>query len=83
MLQMLPTIEDGRIVLHLGGDIDEESAATVAQLIDRSTNTFSIDFSDVTRVEDAGFNVLAAAIRRCPHRLMVRGLADTSRLGIS
>jgi anti-anti-sigma regulatory factor len=83
MLQMLPTIEDGHIVIHLGGDIDAESAAAVASLIDRSTSSFSIDFTGVGRVEDAGFTVLADAIRRCPYRLVLRGLEDTSRLGLA
>jgi anti-anti-sigma regulatory factor len=82
-MQLLPLIEDGHIVLHLGGDIDAQGASAVADLIGRSTNDFEIDFTDVTRVEEAGFPVLAEAIRRCPHRLVVRGLADASRLGIS
>ncbi|MFN2548161.1 MAG: STAS domain-containing protein [Myxococcales bacterium] len=80
MLQLLPSIEDGHVVLHLGGEIDVDSAATVAQLIDRSMGDFSLDFTDVKRVEDAGFNVLADAIRRCPYRLVVRGLPDGTRL---
>lgn len=74
MLQMLPSIEDGHVVLHFGGEIDEESAVTVAQMIDHSLGDFSLDFTDVKRVEDAGFTVLAEAIRRCPYRLVVRGL---------
>jgi anti-anti-sigma regulatory factor len=83
MLQMLPTIEDGHIVLRLGGDIDAESAATVASLIDRSTSSFYIDFTEVGRVEDASFTVLADAIRRCPYRLVLRGLEDASWLGLA
>jgi anti-anti-sigma regulatory factor len=83
MLQMLPTIEDGHIVLHLDGDIDAESAATIASLIDRSTSSLFIDFTDVGQVEEAGFTVLADAIRRCPHRLVLRGLEDASRLGLA
>ncbi len=82
-MQLLPLIEDGHIVLRLGGDIDAQGAQTVAGLIDRSTNDFAIDFTDVTRVEEAGFTVLADAIRRCPHRLVVRGLVQADRLGIS
>ncbi len=74
MLQMLPSIEDGHVVLHLGGEIDAQSAATVAEMIDHSMGDFSLDFTDVKRVEDASFNVLADAIRRCPYRLAVRGL---------
>ena len=35
---------------------------------------FSLDFSDVKRVEQPGFAVLAQAIRRCPYKLVVRGL---------
>jgi len=37
---------------------------------------FSIDFTDVRRVEHSGFAVLAQAIRRCPYKLVVRGLQD-------
>ena len=74
MLQMLPSIEDGHVVLHFGGEIDAQSAETVAQLNDRSMGDFSLDFTDVKRVEDAGFGVLAEAIRRCPYKLVVRGL---------
>ena len=83
MLQMLPSIEDGHIVLRLGGEVDASSAEAVAHLIDQSMGEFAIDFSDVSRVEDAGFSVLAEAIRRCPYRLVVRGLEDASRLGVS
>ena len=74
MLQMLPSIEDGHVVLRLGGDLDSEGAAAVARLIGQSKGDFAIDFTDVHRVEDAGFTVLAQAIRRCPYRLVVRGL---------
>ena len=80
MLQMLPSIEDGHVVLHLGGEIDAQSAATVAQLIDHSMGDFSLDFTDVKRVEDVGFTVLADAIRRCPYKLVLRGLTDATRL---
>lgn len=83
MLQMLPSIEDGHIVLHLGGDVDAQSAEALAQLIGQSKGEFAIDFTDVHRVEDDGFHVLAAAIRRCPYRLVVRGLEDASRLGLA
>jgi anti-anti-sigma regulatory factor len=76
MLQMLPSIEDGHVVLRLGGDLDDEGAAAVARLINQSMGDFSIDFTDVKRVEDAGFDVLAQAIRRCPYKLVVRGLED-------
>ena len=31
-------------------------------------------FTDVREVEDTGFDVLAQAIRRCPYKLVVRGL---------
>ena len=74
MLQMLPSIEDGRVVLHVAGELDDEGAAAVARVIGQSMGDFSIDFTDVKRVEDAGFAVLAQAIRRCPYKLMVRGL---------
>ena len=76
MLQMLPSIEDGHVVLRLGGDLDGEGAAAVARLIGQSMGDFSIDFTDVKRVEGAGFDVLAQAIRRCPYKLAVRGLEE-------
>jgi anti-anti-sigma regulatory factor len=76
MLQMLPSIENGHVVLRLGGDLDGEGAAAVARLISQSMGDFSIDFTDVKRVEDAGFDVLAQAIRRCPYKLVVRGLEE-------
>jgi anti-anti-sigma regulatory factor len=76
MLQMLPSIEDGHVVLRLGGDLDGEGAVAVARLISQSMGDFSIDFTDVKRVEDAGFDVLAQAIRRCPYKLVVRGLEE-------
>ena len=59
MLQMLPSIEDGRVVLRLGGELDGEGAAAVARLIGQSMGDFSIDFTDVRRVEHSGFAVLA------------------------
>ena len=71
---MLPSIEDGHVVLHFGGEIDEESAATVAKMIDKSLGDLSLDFTDVEKVESAGFTLLAEAIRRCPYKLVVRGL---------
>lgn len=74
MLQMLPSIEDGHVVLHLGGELDGEGAAAVARLIGQSKGAFEIDFTDVHKVEETGFNVLSQAIRRCPYRLVVRGL---------
>jgi anti-anti-sigma regulatory factor len=74
MLQMLPSIEDGHLVLHLDGELDTEGATAVARLIGQSKGDFAIDFTDVRNVEDAGFTVLAQAIRRCPYRLVVRGL---------
>jgi ABC-type transporter Mla MlaB component len=77
MLQMLPSIEDGRVVLRLDGDLDGEGAAAVARLIGQSMGDFSIDFTDVKRVEQSGFAVLAQAIRRCPYKLVMRGLQDT------
>jgi anti-anti-sigma regulatory factor len=76
MLQMLPSIEDGRVVLRLGGELDGEGAAAVARLIGQSMGDLSIDFSDVKRVEDSGFDILAQAIRRCPYKLVVRGLEE-------
>ena len=76
MLQMLPSIEDGHVVLHLGGELDGEGAAAVARLIGQSMGDFSIDFTDVRRVEHSGFAVLTQAIRRCPYKLVVRGLQD-------
>ena len=74
MLQMVSEIEDGRVLLRVRGELDGEGAAAVARLIGQSMGDFSIDFSDVKRIEDSGFAVLAQAIRRCPYRLMVRGL---------
>lgn len=74
MLQMVSSIEDGRVVLRLGGELDGEGAAAVARLIGQSMGDFSLDFSDVKRVEQSGFAVLAQAIRRCPYKLVVRGL---------
>jgi ABC-type transporter Mla MlaB component len=74
MLQMLPSIEDGQMVLRLGGELDGEGAAAVARLIGQSMGDLSIDFTDVQRVEEAGFAVLSQAIRRCPYKLVVRGL---------
>jgi anti-anti-sigma regulatory factor len=76
MLQMLPSIEDGHVVLRLGGELDGEGAAAVARLIGQSKGDFSIDFTDVHRVEESGFDVLAQAVRRCPYRLVMRGLKD-------
>ena len=76
MLQMVSSIEDGRVVLRLGGELDGEGAAAVARLIGQSMGDFSLDFSDVKRVEQSGFAVLAQAIRRCPYKLAVRGLWD-------
>ena len=80
MLQMVPSIEDGRVVLHLGGELDGEGAAAVARLIGQSMGDFAIDFTDVKRVEDTGFAVLAQAIRRCPYRLVMRGLKEDAAL---
>ena len=74
MLQMVSSIEDGRVVLRLGGELDGEGAAAVARLIGQSMGDFSLDFSEVKRVEQSGFAVLAQAIRRCPYKLVVRGL---------
>jgi ABC-type transporter Mla MlaB component len=74
MLQMVSSIEDGRVLLRVRGELDGEGAAAVARLIGQCMGDFAIDFSDVQRVEDAGFAVLAQAIRRCPYRLVVRGL---------
>jgi anti-anti-sigma regulatory factor len=77
MLQMLPSIEDGHLVLRLGGELDSEGAATVARLIGQSMGDFAIDFTDVMRVEEAGFKVLAQAMHRCPYKLVVRGLRSS------
>jgi ABC-type transporter Mla MlaB component len=74
MLQMVSSIEDGRVMLRVRGELDGEGAAAVARLIGQSMGDFSIDFSDVKQVQDSGFAVLAQAIRRCPYRLVVRGL---------
>jgi len=78
MLQMLPSIEDGHLVLRLGGEIDGEGAATVARLIGQSMGDFLIDFTDVQRVEETGFGVLAQAIRSCPYHLELRGFDHLS-----
>ncbi|HET7786814.1 MAG TPA: STAS domain-containing protein [Myxococcales bacterium] len=77
MLQMLSSIEDGHLVLRLGGELDSEGAAAVARLINQSMGDFAIDFTDVKRVEEAGFTVLARSVRRCPYRLVLRGLRPT------
>jgi ABC-type transporter Mla MlaB component len=74
MLQMLPSIEDGQMVLRLGGELDLEGAAAVARLIGQSMGDLSIDFTDVRRVEEADLAVVSQAIRRCPYKLVVRGL---------
>jgi ABC-type transporter Mla MlaB component len=76
MLQMFSSIEDGRVVLRLGGELDGEGAAAVARLIGQSMGDFSLDFTDVNRVEQSGFAVLAQAIRRCPYKLVLRGLKE-------
>src|SRR2546430_15892482 len=73
MLQMLPSIEDGRVVLRIGGELGGEGAAAVSRLIGQSMGGFSIDFTDVRRVEHSGVAVLAQALRRCPFKLPVRG----------
>ena len=80
MLRMLPDIEDGHLVLRRDGEIDGEGAATVARLIGQSKGDCLIDFTDVKGVEDAGFQVLAQAIRRCPYRLQLRGLRNPEKL---
>ena len=80
MLQMLPSIEDGHVVLRLDGELDGEGAAAVARLIGQSKGDFAIDFTDVNRVEETGFAVLAQAIRRCPYRLVMRGLKEGDAL---
>lgn len=80
MLQLLPDIEDGHLVLRLGGEIDGEGAATVARLIGQSKGDCAIDFTDVKKVEEAGFAILAQAIRRCPYRLQLRGLREPQKL---
>ncbi len=77
MLQMLPSIEDGHLVLRLGGELDSEGAAAVARLIGQSMGDFAIDFTDVMRVEETGFKVLAKAMHQCPYKLVVRGLRGT------
>jgi ABC-type transporter Mla MlaB component len=78
MLQMLPSIEDGQMVLRLGGELDGEGAAAVARLIGQSMGNLSIDFTDVLRLEKSSFAVLSQAIRRCPYKLVVRGLDQQS-----
>ena len=80
MLHMLPEIEDGHLVLRLDGELDGEGAATVARLIGQSKCDCLIDFTEVKSVEDAGFQILAQAIRRCPYRLRLRGLRDSEKL---
>ena len=80
MLHMLSSIEDGHVVLRLDGELDGEGAAAVARLIGQSMGDFSIDFTDVKHVEQSGFAVLAQAIRRCPYKLVMRGLQDEAGL---
>jgi anti-anti-sigma regulatory factor len=77
MLQMLPSIEDGHVVLHFGGEIDAQSAATVAEMIDHTMGACSLDFTGVERVEETGLDVVTEAIRRCPYKLIVRGLPES------
>lgn len=79
-LQMIPVIVDGHVVVRLGGELDAEGAATVARVIGQSQGDFELDFSGVGRIDNAGLEVVAAAIRQCPYRLALRGLADLSRL---
>ena len=62
------------MVLRLGGELDGEGAAAVARLIGQSMGDLSLDFTDVRRVEESSFLVLSQAIRRCPYKLVVRGL---------
>ena len=73
---MLPSIEDGHVVLHFGGEIDEHSAATVADMINHTMGDCSLDFTGVAHVAETGLHVVTEAIRRCPYRLTVRGLPD-------
>jgi len=80
MLQMHPSIEDGHLVLRLGGELDDEAAATVARLIGQSMGDCMIDFTEVSRVEESGFTVLSQAIRRCPYKLQLRGLQEMRAL---
>jgi anti-anti-sigma regulatory factor len=77
---MLPVIENGHVVVRLDGELDAEGAATVARVIGQSQGDFELDFSGVASVDDAGLEVVAAAIRQCPYRLALRGLADARRL---
>jgi len=74
MLHMLPSIENGHLVLHLDGELDGEGAAAVARLIGQTMGDFLIDFTDVGRIEEPGFTVLSRAMHRCPYHLEVRGL---------
>lgn len=79
-LHMIPAIENGHVVVRLDGELDAEGAATVACVIGQSQGDFELDFSGVARVDDAGLEVVADAIRRCPYRAALRGLPDPLRL---
>lgn len=74
MLQVLPSIENGHLVLHLDGELDGEAAAAVARLIGQSMGDCLIDCTEVRKVEEDGFTVLTQAIHRCPYKLELRGL---------
>lgn len=76
-MQLLPSIEDGHVVLHLGGDLDADGAATVVRLIQQTKGDGAIDFSDIQSCEQGTLDTVTDAIRRCPYHLAVRGLSGT------
>lgn len=72
-MQLLPAIENGHVVLHLGGELDKEGAATVARLIGQSKGDFAIDFTRVDRIHVEGLDIVEQAINSCPYHLSLRG----------
>ena len=72
-MQLLPEIENGHVVLHLGGELDKEGAVTVARLISQSMGDFAIDFTSVASIDNDCLDIVEEAISRCPYRLSLRG----------
>ena len=72
-MQLLPAIENGRVVLHLGGELDKEGATAVARLIGQSKGDFVIDFTRVEHADSDGLEIVEQAISNCPYRLSLLG----------
>ena len=60
-------------MLHLGGELDKEGAATVARLIGQSKGDFAIDFTRVDHIDVECLEIVEQAINRCPYHLSLRG----------